>query len=65
MKLCLPSGSSRLEEAEMDTYGADPVYAGKSTVIEAGTKHWRSIGHRESVTIIIIIIIIKILCIYF
>lgn len=37
MKLCLPSGSSSLEEAEMDTYNADPMHAGKNVVTEAGT----------------------------
>lgn len=37
MKLCLPSGSSSLEEAEMDTYNADPVHAGKNKVTKAET----------------------------
>lgn len=36
MKLCLPSGSSSLEEAEVDIYNADPVHAGKNAVTEAG-----------------------------
>lgn len=37
MKLCLPSGSSSQKEAEMNTYNADPMHAGKNMVIEAGT----------------------------
>lgn len=49
MKLCLSSGSCSLEEAEMDTYNADPMHAGKNTAIEAGTKPWRNAGHRELV----------------
>lgn len=49
MKLCLSSGSCSLEEAEMDTYNADPMHAGKNTAIEAGTKPWRHAGHREPV----------------